>query len=237
MNRFVIEDKDFEFEYQRRGAYHLQQEGFQRWFLQHNYRLCARLLPQRGRLLDLGCGEAALADYLRGSGIEYCGLDMSPTAIELARRRYPSAQFEVGRMEDLSNVFAATEFHAVVCSLALQYVLPHDLPAVLAAVRGKLKRGGAFVFSYINSEHALHHRLVEKLAASGVSRPIASIDGLIEALAAAGLPVERLVGTNLPLDVARLPRLLHRVAFALAAFRGADRPRASYHVVFRSVAF
>ncbi len=44
-----------------------------------------------GDVLDAGCGEAATALHLAERGFTTVGLDSSATAIELARRRPPSA--------------------------------------------------------------------------------------------------------------------------------------------------
>ena len=53
-----------------------------------------------GEVLDAGCGEAAVSMYLAERGFSTVGLDMSPTAIELARaeaarRGLTNATFEV----------------------------------------------------------------------------------------------------------------------------------------------
>jgi 2-polyprenyl-3-methyl-5-hydroxy-6-metoxy-1,4-benzoquinol methylase len=45
-------------------------------------------LMRRGHVLDAGCGEGILIDYLDLSRIEYSGFDLSRTAIDRARQRY-----------------------------------------------------------------------------------------------------------------------------------------------------
>ncbi len=45
-----------------------------------------RLVP-RGSVLDVGCGEALLAEHLDLSRIRYTGFDVSPTAVRKARDR------------------------------------------------------------------------------------------------------------------------------------------------------
>jgi SAM-dependent methyltransferase len=40
-----------------------------------------------GRALDLGCGAGRVALYLQGQGLEVAGIDVSPGAIEVCRRR------------------------------------------------------------------------------------------------------------------------------------------------------
>src|SRR5262245_18456396 len=48
-------------------------------------------------VLDVGCGQGDLLDWLRESGIDaqYAGVDITPPMVEVARRRFPGASFEV----------------------------------------------------------------------------------------------------------------------------------------------
>lgn len=41
----------------------------------------------RGRVLDLGCGAGRYALYLQDRGLDVVGIDISPTAVEVCRRR------------------------------------------------------------------------------------------------------------------------------------------------------
>jgi len=69
----------------------------------------------RGKsLLDVGCGQGYLLDYLkhRGVGTYYCGLDLLPEMVERARTRHPEARFEVG---DILNGWDEP-FDYVLCS-------------------------------------------------------------------------------------------------------------------------
>jgi 2-polyprenyl-3-methyl-5-hydroxy-6-metoxy-1,4-benzoquinol methylase len=45
-------------------------------------------------VLDLGCGEGWIASQLLPKGIEYTGLDFSPSLVEMARGSHPKASFE-----------------------------------------------------------------------------------------------------------------------------------------------
>ena len=54
----------------------------------------------RGRLLDAGCGEAILVDYLDVGRFEYTGFDLSPTAIGRAHSRLRGGTAFVGNIEE-----------------------------------------------------------------------------------------------------------------------------------------
>ncbi|RMI28062.1 class I SAM-dependent methyltransferase [Nocardia stercoris] len=79
----------------------------------------------RGEVLDVGCGEAALSLELAGRGFTTVGLDLSPTAIELARaeaarRGLTTASFEVADISDFTGydgrfdtIVDSTLFHSI----------------------------------------------------------------------------------------------------------------------------
>ena len=78
-----------------------------------------------GDVLDAGCGEAAVSMYLAERGFSTVGLDMSPTAIELARaeaarRGLRNATFEVadisafdGYDDRFGTIVDSTLFHSM----------------------------------------------------------------------------------------------------------------------------
>jgi SAM-dependent methyltransferase len=78
-----------------------------------------------GDVLDAGCGEAATSMYLAERGFTTVGLDMSPTAIELARaeakrRGLTTASFEVADISSFTGydgrfgtIIDSTLFHSM----------------------------------------------------------------------------------------------------------------------------
>jgi SAM-dependent methyltransferase len=52
-------------------------------------------------VLDLGCGIGKLAPALVNCGFDYTGVDISPTAIDLAKQREPRGRFEVANIARL----------------------------------------------------------------------------------------------------------------------------------------
>ncbi len=45
------------------------------------------IVGRKGPFLDIGCGVARVGDYVRSQGMEYYGIDLSPLAVELCRKR------------------------------------------------------------------------------------------------------------------------------------------------------
>jgi cyclopropane fatty-acyl-phospholipid synthase-like methyltransferase len=75
--------------------------------------LVARLLSLEPgmRVLDVPCGEGRIAGRLARLGCEVVGVDYTERWVELARKQYPEATFELGDMRSLPY---AEEFDAVV---------------------------------------------------------------------------------------------------------------------------
>ena len=104
-------------------------EGFRPpWSIGEPQPEIAALIEQgrfHGEVLDAGCGEAAVSMYLAERGFTTVGLDMSPTAIELARaeaaeRGLANATFEVADISDFGGydgrfgtIVDSTLFHSM----------------------------------------------------------------------------------------------------------------------------
>ena len=73
----------------------------------------------RPRLLDVACGAGAFLCRAADRGFEVVGIDVSPTAIELARRRLPEAELHVGDAEQLP--FSDSSFDLVTCLGSLEH--------------------------------------------------------------------------------------------------------------------
>jgi SAM-dependent methyltransferase len=86
-------------------------------------------------LLDLACGDGALADYL--PGIRYAGLDASPDMVEVGRRR--GRNLTLGDLNDYEPAEAVT---ATTCFRAIYYA--DDRAAFFRRVAGYTER--KFVF-------------------------------------------------------------------------------------------
>jgi 2-polyprenyl-3-methyl-5-hydroxy-6-metoxy-1,4-benzoquinol methylase len=101
-----------------------------------------------GSVLDAGCGEGVLIDYLDLNRFKYCGFDISPTAIERAQLRHANVELLVASAEnfiprdnDKYDVIAFTEVLAQVESPV----------ATLARFRAFLRPAGHIIVSQFHS--------------------------------------------------------------------------------------
>jgi 2-isopropylmalate synthase len=90
------------------------------------------------RILDLGCGEGALAEQLRERGADVLAVDSSPSMILAARSRGIAA-FELSG----EALPFAREFDGVFSNAALHWMQNYE--AVIRGVHDALKPGGRFV--------------------------------------------------------------------------------------------
>jgi 2-heptyl-1-hydroxyquinolin-4(1H)-one methyltransferase len=120
---------DFEFDQVYRGESTQIGQGVRPpWSLGEPQPELAALIEQgkfHGEVLDVGCGEAAVSLYLAERGYTTVGLDLSPTAIDLARREaekrgLTNASFEVADISSFTGydgrfgtIIDSTLFHSI----------------------------------------------------------------------------------------------------------------------------
>jgi SAM-dependent methyltransferase len=104
-----------------------------RWWMDLDTVIAAQL-PEGARVLDVGCGDGALADRLAGLGFEALGVDPgAPVHPRLIRERVEQAR-SLGSVD------------AVIAVMALHHA---DLSAVTPAVRAHLRAAGRlFVYDF-----------------------------------------------------------------------------------------
>lgn len=128
---------DFEFESAYRGESAQFGEGARPpWSIDAPQPELAALIEQgkfHGDVLDVGCGEAAISLALAARGYTTVGLDLSPTAIDLARREaekrgLSNATFEVADISSFTGydrrfgtIVDSTLFHSIPVELREGY--------------------------------------------------------------------------------------------------------------------
>lgn len=160
------------------------------------------------RVLDAGCGSGKVLDLLIRDGHAAWGLDLSATALALARRRGP---FPLARASVAALPFADASFDAVVSLDVLANLPPAAVPAALADCRRVLVPGGRLIlnlvaFQSLYSEHDRAVGVVQRYRRGQVAA----------LLAGAGFAVELLTYSN---------TLLFPAAALIRLWRRRERPR------------
>ena len=104
--------------------------------------------PKSGKLLELGCGAGNIGLWFAELGYSVCGIDIAPTAVELAQKRAQKSgletKFSVGSVLDLEE-FAADAFDFVYDSHLLHCIIGADRQKLFQSVQRVLKPGGFFL--------------------------------------------------------------------------------------------
>ena len=104
------------------------------------------LLPQDGRVIDLGCGSGVpITRYFARRGYTVEGYDMSPAMLDIARREVPAAVFHEARIEDVDLAPGSVEL--IVSFFAIIHVPRSRHAALFAQMRNWLRPGGAALLS------------------------------------------------------------------------------------------
>lgn len=112
-----------------------------------------KYVKQGDRILDLGCGNGRLWNFLRDQQIDYTGLDISEKLIDQAKQRYQSSidnpKFLVGDI--LKLPLANQEFDLVFCIATLHHIPSQQLrQQVLGEINRVLKPGGLLIMTNWN---------------------------------------------------------------------------------------
>jgi len=110
------------------------------------------LLPERPRVLDVGCGNGRFARFLQerlGRAFDYCGVDESPLGLAEARRRLPIREGTVFVEADvLEGPLPEGEFDLVVLFGVLHHVPGRENRLrLLTRLSTLLAQGGLLAFS------------------------------------------------------------------------------------------
>jgi ubiquinone/menaquinone biosynthesis C-methylase UbiE len=112
-------------------------------------------LINKGKALDICCGAGTNTIYLAKKGFEVTGIDISPTAIEYARKKAEQANVKIDfRVQNFLELpFGDRAFDFVFDMGCFHHVTVGDRPTFIKGVHRVLKNGGDFMltcFSYKN---------------------------------------------------------------------------------------
>ncbi len=102
-------------------------------------------LPAGAKVLELGCGDGKTLASLISNGFKTTGIDVSPSAIKLARKKVGrKAKLIVGNICDLP--FSANSFDAVVAVHVLDHLSSIERRKAVIEIARVLKKGGLIFF-------------------------------------------------------------------------------------------
>jgi 2-polyprenyl-3-methyl-5-hydroxy-6-metoxy-1,4-benzoquinol methylase len=102
--------------------------------------------PAPARVLDLGCGNGYLAGQLLQRGYSVVGVDLSKTGIDICRRTYPHARFEVLAADaDVLQNLRENPFDLVISTETIEHL--YDPKSFLKGAYAALRPGGRFICS------------------------------------------------------------------------------------------
>jgi ubiquinone/menaquinone biosynthesis C-methylase UbiE len=96
------------------------------------------------KILDLCCGKGQTTKFLVNYSNQVVGLDISPDALNQARKNLPQAQFLQGLAQNLP--FANNSFELVHTSVALHEMTTEELEQIFQEVYRVLTPNGIFTF-------------------------------------------------------------------------------------------
>lgn len=102
------------------------------------------------RLLDIGCGAGELAEAVAAAQGQYCGIDVSPESLQLARRHRPDAWFILA---DATRLPLKGRFDCAAMVTALEFIA--DKPRALGQVYDLLPPGGLLYVEVRNGDFLL----------------------------------------------------------------------------------
>jgi len=91
-------------------------------------------------MLDIGCGQARYANRFIEAGMNYIGIDLSPSLVEIARVRNPKLRFETMSFRKLA--FPNESFDGLWCCCSLMHEPKFNVPNVLGEMQRVLRPGG-----------------------------------------------------------------------------------------------
>ena len=147
----------------------------------------AKSIRPGGLVCDMGCGPGQIARYLRGKGLNVCGVDISNGMVELASRLNPGIQFQQGNM--LALDFADSSLAGIAAFYSIIHVPQSDLVRALSELKRVLEPGGLLLLSFHIGDLVVHR---DEFLGAQVSLDFAFFTPaeITDCLIAAGLRVE-----------------------------------------------
>jgi ubiquinone/menaquinone biosynthesis C-methylase UbiE len=111
-------------------------------FIMRNIDKFSKLLPLKGKILDLGCGSGRAMKHFMDRGFDVVGIDFSEGMLKLARERISHANLRKMNMRKLE--FVAESFDGIWSNFSLLHVPNREIQIVIKECFRVLKPNGIF---------------------------------------------------------------------------------------------
>ncbi len=139
--------KIYESSHYSHGEHKVEVKQILTWYRQHN-----------SRVLDIGCSGGLHALELAKRGFSVTGMDIEPSAIELAEKRNQNEKLKAKffvldiRKDDFSDLGKFDLVYSI--GNVLSHLRKGSVPEIFSKIRGCLNENGIFLFDVlINAEH------------------------------------------------------------------------------------
>lgn len=119
-------------------------EWYENYMLMPSIEEFVSLLPEKPKVLDLGCGGGYESMRLMKAGAQVVGVDFSEESIRIAMERCPEVQFELMDFRRLDGEKLG-KFDGVFACASLIHISQEELPGVFAQMRNILNPNGFVV--------------------------------------------------------------------------------------------
>lgn len=112
-------------------------------FLGFNF---SEIIPAGAKVLELGCGDGKTLAMLVSAGFKVTGIDISPSAITLARKKVGETKARLVVGDACSLPFRAGEFNVVVAVHVFDHLTTTERKKAAAECKRVLKKNGLLLF-------------------------------------------------------------------------------------------
>ena len=102
-----------------------------------------KYLPEKARVLDVGCGPGTFTRHLVKKGFEVEGIDSSSEMLRIAREKVPDIKFKLMDMRNLR--YEENEFNGLLVAYSLIHIPSEEIPRTLDGFYRVLKSGGVIL--------------------------------------------------------------------------------------------
>jgi ubiquinone/menaquinone biosynthesis C-methylase UbiE len=120
-----------------------------------------KYLKSEGKVLDFGCGNGRLVDFLKETNLEYVGVDASEKLIEIAKREYPKESF-LQIENEKALPFKDAEFDMVFSIAVFHHFTPKMTDNALREIKRVLKKDGILILTIWNLWNIKHLKFLFK---------------------------------------------------------------------------